>query len=147
MEIRGLRPCAGEPVGARSGRQLPADHEAEVTRPGRSNESRVEGFRHLLDHALRILTLLRQRAPKLPRQGDVIGEGADVALPEAGEVLEPELRSAAHGSLARVHQATVALGARSCSPTSLARRSATVHQSKDSVTSDALTMSSRSLGM
>ena len=61
------------PVGGQGSGQPATDHEAEVTRPGRSNESRVEGLRHLLDHALRILTLLRQRAPKLPRQGDVIG--------------------------------------------------------------------------
>ena len=90
-----------------------------------------------------------KRPAKLACEGRRVDLCANVAFSQPVQKVERQLRRSTHRSLARIHigYARVVLGARSCSPTSVASRSATVHQSNDSVTSEAFTIRSRSPGM
>ena len=148
MEHPVLRPRGGQPVGGHRGRQRSTNHEAEISRPGGGNQARVKDTSHFLDYSHRICPIIGEWAAELGGERGRVDLRADMAFPQPVHEVEREFRRPTHGPLARVHRyASVSLGARNGSPISSARRSATVHQSNDSVTSEALTIRSRSPGM
>ena len=99
-----LGPGAGQPVGRSRRRQGPADHEPEVAGPDAGHEPGVDGRGELLDDRDRIHRSFGQAGRQALADLRGIGAGADMALRQAGQVLQPQLRGAPQRPFAIVHR-------------------------------------------
>ena len=98
-----LAPGRRQPVRGRRGRQLPADHEPEVAGADTCHHAGIGRGGELLDHGDRVHRSLGKLCRKPLADGRRIGARPHVAVREAGQVVDSDLRGTPQGTLSIIH--------------------------------------------